>query len=249
MIGKVFGKVSNFVTETIGDIVEVGSDIAADVGPAVVQGTAERSLPVPVQAALIASRALYSLGPSRGRQETEERNDVMPHVEGHLGIELLPQNGRMEFENPQQAFVGGLTQAIPGIVQNIFRGLGRPGAGLATGVGGAAVGGLLMDGRNGCGCPPKAFVRFTKCGDPIITRKMKKQAIDAINCSGAEAAAATLTGGNLQLLTMIVSKQFPPMRRGISGAQMKTAQRVNRQLLRSTERLGYKCTPMPSKMK
>ena len=77
---------------------------------------------------------------------------------------------------------------------------------------------------------------------------MKKQAIEMVNCSGAESAAATLTGGDANLLNMIISKQFPPMRKGISGRQMATAKRVNAALLRNTAKLGYKCTPMPSKM-
>ena len=75
-----------------------------------------------------------------------------------------------------------------------------------------------------------------------------KQAIEAVNCSGAESAAMTLTGGDVNLLNMIISKQFPPMRKGISGRQMATAKRVNRALLTNVGKLGYKCTPMPSKM-
>lgn len=141
----------------------------------------------------------------------------------------------------------GFAGAIPNIVGQVFRSLPRGTVGTVGGVAAGAVAGA-MGGADACGCQPKVFVRFNKCGDPIITRKMKKQAIEMVNCSGAESAAATLTGGDANLLNMIISKQFPPMRKGISGRQMATAKRVNAALLRNTMKLGYKCTPMPSKM-
>ena len=141
----------------------------------------------------------------------------------------------------------GFVGAIPNILGQVFRTLPR---GTGTAVGGTAIGGALglLGSSDACGCQPKPFVRFDKCDKPIITRKMKKQAIEAVNCSGPQSAADTLTGGDVNLLNMIVSKQFPPMRKGISGRQMATAKRVNAALLRNTAKLGYKCTPMPSKM-
>jgi len=152
------------------------------------------------------------------------------------------------FENPFSA-----ANVIPFVGRQVFDTLGRT---LFRGGGGAAaggiIGGLLGSGMNGamdpC-CPgAKPFLRFDKCGKPIITRKMKKTIIEAINTCGAEAAAKTY-GLTAEELVAITSKQFPPRRRGISGAQMATAKRVNRALIRNTEKLGYKCTPMASKMK
>jgi len=141
----------------------------------------------------------------------------------------------------------GFAGAFGNIVGQVLRTLPRgTGGAVATGAGLAA--GAFLGNGDACGCEPKPFVRFDKCGRPIITRKMKKQAIEMVNCSGAESAAATLTGGDMALLNMIISKQFPPMRKGISGRQMATAKRVNAALLRNTQKLGYKCTPMPSKM-
>ena len=141
----------------------------------------------------------------------------------------------------------GFAGAIPNIVGGIIGGLAR---GARTPLGGAVVGGaaglLAQPSGDACGCAPKAFVRFNKCGEPIITRKMKKQAIEAINCSGPAQAAQTLTGGDAQLLTMIVSKQFPPRRMGISGAQLNTTMRTMTKLDRAHKKMQSMCKPTRS---
>lgn len=141
----------------------------------------------------------------------------------------------------------GFVGAIPNIVGGIVGGLAR---GARTPLGGAVVGGAagLLSAPQGdaCGCGPKPFVRFNKCGQPIITRKMKKQAIEAINCSGPAEAARTLTGGDPQLLTMIVSKQFPPRRMGISGAQLNTTMRTMTKLDRAHKKMQSMCKPTRS---
>lgn len=139
----------------------------------------------------------------------------------------------------------GFAGAIPNIVGQIFRNLPR---GTGGAIGGAAVGAAagLLGGGDACGCEPKAFVRFNKCGDPIITRKMKKQAIEAVNCSGPMSAAETLTGGDVNLLNMIVSKQFPPKRMGISGAQLNTTMRTMTKLDRAHKKMQSMCKPTRS---
>jgi len=141
----------------------------------------------------------------------------------------------------------GFVGAIPNIVGGIVGGLAR---GARTPLGGAVVGGAagLLTGAQGdaCGCGPKPFVRFNKCGQPIITRKMKKQAIEAVNCQGPEAAAAALTGGDGQLLLMITSKQFPPKRMGISGAQLNTTMRTMTKLDRAHKKMQSMCKPTRS---
>jgi hypothetical protein len=138
----------------------------------------------------------------------------------------------------------GFAGAIPGLIGGVIGGLSR---GLRTPLGGAAVGGaaglLSQASGNGCGCGPKQFVRFNKCGEPIITRKMKKQAIEAVNCQGPQAAAAALTGGDGQLLLMITSKQFPPKRMGISGAQLNTTMRTMTKLDRAHKKMQSMCKP------
>jgi len=141
----------------------------------------------------------------------------------------------------------GFAGAIPGLVTGVIGALGR---GVRSPIGGAVVGGaaglLSAPSGNACGCGPKQFVRFNKCNEPIITRKMKKQAIEAVNCQGAEAAAAALTGGDAQLLLMITSKQFPPKRMGISGAQLNTTMRTMTKLDRAHKKMQSMCKPTRS---
>lgn len=249
MIGSVFSTIARGVQTVTEAIVETGEEIVRNPVPVAMQTVAERSLPVPVQAAILVGQTLSRTREQNRQTPTitqftvEEEQAEMPHVEGHMPIEIPPMRGAVGYENPSQAFIGGLTQVGSRLVTNALRGLRGPAGGTAGGLAGGVAGSMLMDSSNVCGCEPKPFVRFNKCGDPIITRKMKKQAIEAINCNGPEMAAATLTGGDLQLLTAIVSKQFPPMRRGISGAQLNNAAKTARRLDRMHTQFMKMCKP------
>jgi len=64
-----------------------------------------------------------------------------------------------------------------------------------------------------------------------------------VKCMGPEVAAATLTGGSLELLTMIISKSFPPRKMGITGAQMSTTEKTQRKLMRFHKRMTEACKP------
>ena len=230
-----FGK---FVSRSLG-IGEESVDETVGLGAAILSGNIPSA--VIASAELLASERQRSqqqaaTQPSGGNVMLQQRNPISMESSGYID---RPSGGGM-----LEGFVG----QIPNILGQVFRNLPRGTGGAVGGVLGGVAGSALMGSSDSCGCGPKAFVRFNKCDEPIITRKMKKQAIEAVNCSGAESAAATLTGGDVNLLNMIISKQFPPIRKGISGRQMATAKRVNRALLTNTAKLGYKCTPMPSKM-
>ena len=162
------------------------------------------------------------------------RSTVAQESGGYLDI---PSTGQI-----YEGFVG----QIPNIVGQIFRTLPRGTGGVVGGAAGGVAAGLLGGNGDACGCQPKAFVRFNKCGDPIITRAMKKQAIEAVNCSGPMSAAETLTGGDVNLLNMIVSKQFPPKRMGISGAQLNTTMRTMTKLDRAHKKMQAMCKPTRS---
>ena len=235
-----FGK---FISRSLG-IGEESTDEAVRVGTSIATGD--------VAGAIIASSQLLASEKARSKEQaqpapsvTGERPVFMQGPPGQSG-QIRESGGYIDIPSTGQIYEGFVGQ-IPNILGQVFRTLPR---GTGTVAGGTAAGAALSFFGNGdaCGCEPKPFVRFDKCGKPIITRKMKKQAIEMVNCSGAESAAATLTGGDANLLNMIISKQFPPMRKGISGRQLATAKRVNAALLRNTQKLGYKCTPMPSKM-
>jgi hypothetical protein len=246
LIGGVFGKISQGVSNLIGGFVENVQDVASDIRPGTVASVVAPEASAAVLAATTIQNVLQrsSEGRAAERSLTQPRSTSMPHVDGHMDGEL-PVGG-VGLENANTALIGFGTQAITQLGRNFLRGLGSPAGSAATGVAGGLVGGLLMDGRMDK-CAPKPFVRFTDCGVPIITRKMKKQAIEAVNCSGAEAAARALTGGNLELLTMITSKQFPARRMGISGAQMATTERTQRKLMRFHKRMLEACKAPPAR--
>lgn len=158
--------------------------------------------------------------------------------------EETKESGQME-NGPQvyQGFTGALaplaTQAGKAIGRTIF---GGGAGGVAGTVGGAVTGfgvGQMMSG-DACGCPPKSFVRLDKCGRPIITRAMQAKAKDMVMCMGIEGAAAAL-GVSVPLLAEIAFKRFKPRARGISGAQLKTAQRVNNKVMHMAKKLEASC--------
>lgn len=239
MLNVDFGK---FISRSLG-IGEESTDEAVRAGAAIATGD--------VVGAVIATSQLLANEKERKKEPaqpapsvTGERPVYMQGPPGQSG-QIRESGGYIDIPTTGQIYEG-FAGAIPNILGQVFRTLPRGTGGL---IGGTAAGAAVsMMGGNACGCEPKPFVRFDKCDRPIITRKMKKQAIEMVNCSSAESAAATLTGGDANLLNMIISKQFPPMRKGISGRQLATAKRVNAALLRNTQKLGYKCTPMPSKM-
>lgn len=162
--------------------------------------------------------------------------------------EETKESGQME-NGPQvyQGFAGALSPLASQAARTIGRTIFGGGAGGVAGtVGGAVTGygvGQMMAGGDACGCGPKPFVRLDKCGRPIITRAMQAKAKDIVTCMGIEQAAAAL-GVDTALLAEIAFKKFKPRAKGISGAQARTARRVNRQLVSMAKMAGYKCTPM-----
>ena len=136
-------------------------------------------------------------------------------------------------ENGPQVYQG--SAAILPFAQQAARQIGRTIFGGASGAAGAAGGALTgfgvgqMMAGDACGCEPKPFVRLDKCGRPIITRAMQAKAKEMVTCLGIEKAAANL-GVTTQLLAEIAFKKFKPRAKGISGAQLKNAKRVARQM-------------------
>jgi len=155
--------------------------------------------------------------------------------------EETKESGQME--NGPQVYTG--SAAILPFAQQAARTVGRTifGAGGTAGaVGGAIAGygvGQQMAG-DACGCEPKPFVRLDKCGRPIITRAMQKKAKEMVQNCGIERAAEML-GVDIRLLGQIEFKQFKRRARGISGAQMKTATRVNNKVMHMAKKLEASC--------
>lgn len=157
-----------------------------------------------------------------------------PPTQQEININLpseTRESGQME--NGPQVYQGAAGALVP-LAQQLGRTIFGGGAGGAIGgaIGGALIGQGVqqyMGAADACGCGPKPFVRLDKCGRPIITRAMQAKAKDMVMCMGIEGAAAAL-GVSVPLLAEIAFKRFKPRAKGISGAQLKTAKRVARQM-------------------
>ena len=204
-----------------------------------------------------ASQTVYTtFPPQEGGDLFDERTqyfgEILPKILSTLPVFNQPateiklelpsetkESGQME--NGPQVYQG--STALAPLVSQIGRTIFGGGAGGAvTGVIGGLAGSALtgmMDG-DACGCGQKAFVRLDKCGRPIITRAMQKKAKEMVMCMGIEQAAAAL-GVDVPLLAQIAFKQFKPRARGISGAQLKTAQRVNNKVMHMAKKLEASC--------
>lgn len=213
----------------------VGSKIVGDIF-----GGKEKTQPAPV--------VLRSQQPSRPVETNgtfEKFINVLPDVFASIPryepptqqeiILKLPEETKEsgQMENGPQVYQG--SAAILPFAQQAARQIGRTifgGAGGAAGAAGGAITGFgvgQMMAGDARGCEPKPFVRLDKCGRPIITRAMQAKAKDMVTCLGIEQAAANL-GVTTQLLAEIAFKRFKPRAKGISGAQLKTAKRVARQM-------------------
>jgi hypothetical protein len=170
-----------------------------------------------------------------GRQFYEQQTQFLAQEQRESGA----------MENGPQVYTGSMgsliTQGAGALGRTIFGG----------GVGGAVIGGVggailqqgvqqYMGSGDACGCGPRAFVRLDKCGRPIITRAMQSKAKDLVMCMGIENAAAAL-GISVPLLAEIAFKKFKPKARGISGVQLKTAQRVNNKVMHMAKKLEASC--------
>lgn len=128
---------------------------------------------------------------------------------------------------------------------------------LGTGMGGALVQGLRAGGRM-VGSPQgigfglglgagEALDAFGGLGDPQygqmpmtgrgITRKMQGQAKKLVELVGIEQAAA-ITGLSVAELAMILTKKFRARSQGISGAQLKSAQRTINKIVHMNNKLA-----------
>lgn len=176
--------------------------------------------------------------------------DVLPNLYRTLPVFNQPQEQRISGEKVSRMYENGPMQAgAVGALVPFAQQLGRTifGGGAGGAIGGAVGGALLSQGvqqymgaGDACGCGPKAFVRLDKCGRPIITRAMQSKAKDLVMCMGIENAAAAL-GISVPLLAEIAFKKFKPRARGISGAQLKTATRVNNKVMHMAKKLEASC--------
>lgn len=94
-----------------------------------------------------------------------------------------------------------------------------------------------------CDVAPKRIFGTTADGCKYtITRKQQRALRVLLQYRPIEQIAADY-GIPVSELAMLAAKQFPARRKGISGAQLANAKRVNNQILNMAGKLGYNCTP------
>lgn len=97
-------------------------------------------------------------------------------------------------------------------------------------------------GADPCADKMKKLVTVNKDGCVSVTRKQQAVLRKMLMYLPIDEVAYT-AGINTDMLARLVSKQFAPRRRGISAADMRTANRVNNKILRGASKLGYNLTP------
>jgi hypothetical protein len=98
-------------------------------------------------------------------------------------------------------------------------------------------------GGNGCAQAMPKLVGMTRDGCPTVTRKQQRVLRNMAQYMPLESVAYE-AGVDVTTMARLISKTFPTRSKGISGAQLKTANRVNNKILSMAHRLGYECKPM-----
>lgn len=132
-----------------------------------------------------------------------------------------------------------------------FRGLPSPTVrDIGAGVGVGEVMDIIPDisiskffGDSACMKKMPKLVGMTKDGCPTVTRKQQRVLRQMAQYMPLESVAYE-AGVDTTTMARLISKSFPPRSRGISGSQLRTAKRVNNQILNMAHKLGYDCKPM-----
>lgn len=97
-------------------------------------------------------------------------------------------------------------------------------------------------GSGTCAQKMKKLVSVDKDGCPYVTRKQQAVLRKMLMYLPIEEVAYS-AGVTTDDIARMVSHNFPPRRKGISAADLRTANRVNNQTLRNARKLGYDLTP------
>jgi hypothetical protein len=150
-------------------------------------------------------------------------------------------NGYPGTYQPNYSQMAGLAPAITRLPE-IFK---RPD--VSAGVGGMA--GTILDiqlpnffGDSDCMKKMPKLVGMTRDGCPTVTRKQQRVLRQMAQYMPLESVAYE-AGVDTTTMARLISKTFPPKSKGISGAQLRTANRVNNKILSMAGKLGYNVTP------
>lgn len=103
---------------------------------------------------------------------------------------------------------------------------------------------LFGGGSSVCAATPKKLITARQKPDGSyclsVSRKQQQQLKQMVMYMGIE-GTADYVGLNVQELAALLVKKFPPRRKGISAAQLRTAKRVNRQIMGMAKQLQESC--------
>ena len=94
-----------------------------------------------------------------------------------------------------------------------------------------------------CGMSQKKLVTVKQDGCVTVSRRQQNVLRKMLQYMPISEVAYQ-AGVDTQTMAYLVSKQFPPRRKGISASQLRNAKRVNNQILNMANKLGYDCKPM-----
>ena len=131
-----------------------------------------------------------------------------------------------------------------------FRGLPTPSVrDIGAGVGVGELMDIIPDisiskffGDSACMKKMPRLVGMTRDGCPTVTRKQQRVLRQMAQYMPLESVAYE-AGVDTTTMARLISKTFPPRSKGISGAQLRTANRVNNKILSMAGKLGYNVTP------
>jgi len=99
---------------------------------------------------------------------------------------------------------------------------------------------LFGDGMQVCGTRGMKPYNITQSGCLTVTRKQQHQLKKMVEYIGIS-ATADMVNLNVNELAMLLTKRFPPRRRGITASQLRNAKRVNRTIMGMAKQLTDAC--------
>lgn len=223
----------------LGDIVEGIGDVILPKGTR--GATIGGLLGGPTGAALGASVSSQLSGKSAVSSPTAAQSPAYASESGLSGVGTGPIT-QQDYRNLQLG-----RQVITGGFPTVYR-PSIPQTAIETGIGAAMdfipdINITKFFGGNGCGQAMPKLVGMTKDGCPTVTRKQQRVLRNMAQYMPLESVAYE-AGVDVTTMARLISKTFPTRSKGISGAQLKTANRVNNKILSMAHRLGYDCKPM-----
>lgn len=212
-IGSVFGPTGSAVGSVVGSGLSQGLSAATASGS---PGQAATTTPTPAQSPQLAQEtATSSQGPNVYRPSFAQYEAA--------GVPLYASTNLPS------------TITKPGAV-----GMAETILDVAYSVGSSFFGG----GTSVCSATPKKLVTARQKPDGSyclsVSRKQQQQLKQMVMYMGIE-GTADYVGLSVQELAALLVKKFPPRRKGISAAQLRTAKRVNRQIMGMAKQLQDSC--------